>query len=123
MGMERRKHPRRSLALQVRWKQVDPGVPPGGCEVVGAAMESAVTVDFSDGGIAFVVPGALPVGAALAIELERETGGPPLSALGRVARCAAGPAGWLVGVELTWVESATPSLALGVTPESAWTLL
>jgi hypothetical protein len=123
MPIERRKHQRRPLAVRLRWRMVDFGSPLTAMELADSSMESAVTVDFSDGGIAFLAPGELPVGVALALQLERDLGGPPLSALGRVARCEERRDGWLVGVELTWVEATQPDVGLGTAPESAWTLL
>ncbi len=123
MPTERRKHSRRPLAVRLHWRLVDFGSPLATAELADASMQPAVTVDFSDGGIAFLVPGELPLGVALALQLERDLGGPPLSALGRVVRCEERPDGWLVGVELTWVEATQPDVGLGMAPENAWTLL
>ncbi|MBM4013486.1 MAG: PilZ domain-containing protein [Planctomycetes bacterium] len=123
MPTERRKHPRQPLAVRLHWRLVDLGSPLATAELADAGMQPAVTVDVSDGGIAFLVPCELPLGAPLALQLARDLGGPPLSALGRVARCEERSEGWLVGVELTWVEATQPSAGLGGVPETAWTLL
>ncbi|MSR47616.1 MAG: PilZ domain-containing protein [Planctomycetes bacterium] len=123
MSVDRRKHPRRKLAIRVSWRRIDL---PASNSTTGFAddpMERAETVDFSNGGIGFIAAEALPIGAALALQLERDTGGPPLSALGRVARCVEQSDGWLAGIELTWVEATEPEVGLGMQPEKAWTLL
>ncbi len=123
MAIERRKHPRRALALQVRWQQVDLTGHHPAAAIDAAEMRGATSCDFSDGGLAFRVEAELAVDSALALEIERGFGGPPLSALGRVARCARVEGGYLVGVELTWVEATQLDVALQAQPESAWRLL
>lgn len=118
--VERREHPRVAKRIRVRWQRVDSK----GAEAkrVGP-VEATSTLDVSRGGLGFPVAEALPVGTLLALELEREFGGPPLSALARVARCAAEGEGFVAGVEFTWIECALPDFALGLAPENAWTLL
>ncbi len=123
MAIERRKRPRRKLALRVSWQPVDPDGTPSAQSPVPSAMRHAATCDFSEDGISFLATEPLPVDRPLALELERPIGGPPLSALGRVVRCAPVEGSWLVGVELTWVEATQPDVALGAAPENAWTLL
>jgi hypothetical protein len=117
---ERRSHPRIEKKIRVRWQRVD-------AESHDAAkvgpVEASVTRDLSPGGLGFPVADELAVGTVLALELEREFGGPPLAALCRVARCARESDGWLAGVELTWIECALPEFALGLAPSNAWTLL
>lgn len=117
---ERREHPRVAKRIRVRWQRVDDER--GDAKRVGP-VEAGVTNDVSRGGLGFPIPEPLPVGTLLALELEREFGGPPLSALARVARCVADGAGHFVGVEFTWIECALPETALGLTPQQAWTLL
>ena len=123
MSVDRRKHPRRKLAICVSWRRIDLSAPDSTVGFAADSMERAETVDFSDGGIGFIAAEPLPIGAALALQLERESGGPPLSALGRVARCVRQDDRWLAGIELTWVEATEPDVALGMQPENAWTLL
>jgi hypothetical protein len=117
---ERRAQPRISEAIRVRWQRLESE----GREAakVGPVVAS-VTRDVSDGGLSFAVESELPVGTVLALELEREFGGPPLSALARVARCVRDAAGLFVGVQFTWIEDARPDPAIGLAPENAWTLL
>ncbi|MBL8843324.1 MAG: PilZ domain-containing protein [Planctomycetes bacterium] len=123
MAIERRKHPRRPLALRVSWQPVDLDTHHPAKSLDPAAMRHTATCDFSEGGLAFLSDVELVVDSAIALELEREIGGPPLSALGRVARCTLEDTGWRVGVELTWVEATQPDVGLGTAPENAWTLL
>jgi hypothetical protein len=123
MAVERRKHVRRPLEVRLQWKPVVLDDQKPTAEMAGAGMREAVTVDFSHGGLSFFADEQQPVGSALALQLEREFEGPPLSALGRVARCKAIDGGWLLGVELTWVEATHPDAAQMNQPESAWTLL
>jgi hypothetical protein len=126
---ERREHPRVSKQLRVHWQRIDtersdaPRVGP---------VEATVTRDVSKGGLSFTVAEPLAAGTVLSLSLEREFGGPPLSALARVARCVAndekveaaeGSAAFIVGVEFTWIECAQPEATLGLAPENAWTLL
>ncbi len=73
--------------------------------------------------MSFTSSSPVEVGAALLLSFERGLGGPPLSALGRVARCDPEGAEFVLGVELTWIECASPEQALGLNPASAWTLL
>lgn len=120
---ERRKHPRSDCDLRIRWQrvQVDDAAP-GHLAATGPVVV-ATARDMSRGGLAFVAQEALDVGAALFLSLDREFGGPPLSALGKVVRCDGDAGAWTVGVELTWIECTMPEQALGLNPESAWTLL
>jgi hypothetical protein len=117
---ERREHPRVAKRIRVRWQRVDDQR--DDARRVGP-VEPTVTSDVSRGGLGFPVLEPLPVGTLLALELEREFGGPPLSALARVARCVRDGDGWIVGVEFTWIECALPATALDLAPQSAWTLL
>ena len=123
MAVERRKHSRRRLAVRLHWKLVDLEQPNQAQPLASDDMHAAVALDRSDGGIAFRVERALPVGGVVALRLEREAGGPPLAALGRVARCDATDRGFVVGAELTWVEAVQLDVGLGTQPESAWMLL
>jgi hypothetical protein len=123
MAVERRKHARRPLEVRLQWKPVDLEHPAATAEMAGAGMREAVTVDYSHGGLSFFVDDELRVGSVLALQLERELEGPPLSALGRVARCKAIDGSFLLGVELTWVEATQPDAALMNQPEDAWRLL
>ena len=117
---DRREHPRVEKRIRLRWQRVDGA---GGEAKRVGPVEPSVTLDVSRGGLAFSVPEPLPVGTILALELERESGGPPLSALARVARSVIEEAGSFVGVEFTWIECALPDFVLGLAPENAWTLL
>ena len=123
MALERRKHVRRPLEVRLQWKPVVLDDQKPTAEMAGAGMREAVTVDFSHGGLSFFVDEAQQVGSAVALQLEREFEGPPLSALGRVARCKEIDGGWLLGVELTWVEATQPDAAQMNQPEGAWKLL
>lgn len=122
MSIDRRKHPRRPLALRVRWHVVESGRGTPATAIERDRCEESMTLDTSDGGLAFHAGAPLPVDASLAIELEREPAGPPLSALGRVARCAADGARWRIGVELTWIEELRTDVDVGLHPENAWLL-
>lgn len=117
---ERREHPRVEKRIRVRWQRVD--AEGGDAKRVGP-VEASVTLDVSRGGLRFPVAEPLPVGTIVALELEREFGGPPLSALARVARSVVEDGACSVGVEFTWIECALPDFALGLAPENAWTLL
>jgi hypothetical protein len=117
---ERREHPRVAKRIRVRWQRVDSQ---GGEAKRVGPVEATRTLDVSRGGIGFPVPEPLPVGTLLALELERDFGGPPLSALARVARCAAEGEGFVAGVEFTWIECAQPETAFGLTSQNAWTLM
>lgn len=121
---ERREHPRVAKRIRVRWQRVDDerGDERGEARRVGP-VEAAVTSDVSQGGLGFPVAEPIPVGTILALELEREFGGPPLSALARAARCVRDGDGWLLGVEFTWIECALPETALDLAPRNAWTLM
>jgi hypothetical protein len=117
---ERRKHPRVAKRIRLRWQRV--ATSDGAALKVGP-VEAAHTRDVSKGGLGFPVAHEIEVGTILSIELDREFGGPPLSALARVARCARDEKGLYVGVEFTWIECAVPETTLGLSPENAWTLL
>ena len=117
---ERRKHPRVAKRIRLRWQRVDTTE---GAAVKVGPLEAAFTRDVSKGGLGFTVPQAIETGTILAIELDREFGGPPLSALARVARCVREGDAWFAGVEFTWIECALPETALGLTPQSAWTFM
>jgi hypothetical protein len=119
---ERRKHRRISCDLSVRWQRVQEDADSGGHLFASGPVETADARDFSRGGLAFHVRAPLEVGATLQLSFERG-GGPPLSALGRVARCDRDGDAWVAGVELTWIECAAPEQALGLSPANAWTLL
>jgi hypothetical protein len=121
--VERRKHRRTACDLRVRWQRVDTEHQPAGQRVATGPVGEASARDMSPGGLAFLADSAVEVGATLLLSLERSFGGPPLSALARVVRCAADGERWLVGVELTWIECTMPEQALGLTPENAWHLL
>jgi hypothetical protein len=117
---ERRKHPRFAKQIRVRWQRVDAAA--RDAAKVGP-LEATQSRDVSRGGLSFYVAAEIAVDTVLAIELDREFGGPPLSALARVARCARDEKGLYVGVEFTWIECAAPETTLGLSPENAWTLL
>lgn len=121
--VERRRHRRRQHAVRIRWQRVLGDDATSSQPVLTGSHETATTRDMSDGGLLFTSREPVEVGVALALELDREFGGPPLSALGRVVRCDRDDDGFVVGVELTWIECTQPEQALGFSPESAWTLL
>ena len=120
--VERREHPRVPKRIRVRWQRID--AEQGDAARVGP-VAATVTLDISRGGLCFPVAEPLPVGTPLALSLERDFGDPPLSTLARVARCATdeGGAGFVAGVEFTWIECALPEFTLGLAPENAWTLM
>lgn len=120
---ERRKHPRRRHDIRVRWQIV--GEDPGRSDRAPGPSEhiSAVTRDFSERGLGIVADQPVVADTLIALELERSGGGPPLSALGRVVRCEPVDDGFLLGIELTWIECTSPERALGLAPVTAWTLL
>jgi hypothetical protein len=120
---ERRKHPRRTQDIRVRWQIV--GEDAGRAERAPGPSdhESSVTRDFSERGLGIVADAPVDADTVIALELERSGGGPPLSALGRVVRCEPIDDGFLLGVELTWIECTSPERALGLAPVTAWTLL
>jgi hypothetical protein len=120
---ERRKHPRTPCDVRIRWQRVHVEHDEPGHLVATGPVEVALGRNLSRGGLAFVASVELEKGTALLVSLERSEGGPPLSALGRVARCEREDLGFLVGVELTWIECTMPEQALGLQPENAWTLL
>lgn len=118
---DRRKHPRVAKEIRVRWQLVDADHPDA--PKIGP-VAAAQTRDVSKGGLSFHVDEPLAVGTVIALELEREFDGPPLSALGRVAHCREDEGGgYVVGSEFTWIECALPDVTLGLMPENAWTLL
>jgi hypothetical protein len=124
--VERRRHPRRPYNVRIRWQRVRDDAAAPAPIATGSSHETSTTRDISNGGLTFVAKEPLEVGAPLALELDREFGGPPLSALGEVVRCERDQRdeeGFLVGVKLTWIECSQPERALGLSPESAWTLL
>jgi hypothetical protein len=120
--VERREHPRVPKRIRVRWQRID--AERGDAARLGP-VEATVTLDISRGGLSFPVAEPLAVGTPLALSLERDFGGPPLSALARVARCASeeGSSAFVAGVEFTWIECAQPEFTLGLAPENAWTLM
>ena len=123
---ERRKHPRSRCDLRVSWQRVHVDESAPGHLAATGPVVVATARDMSRDGLAFTTAEPLAVSAALLLSFERSFGGPPLSALGRVVRCERDPAAdreWVVGVELTWIECTLPEQALGLNPESAWTLL
>ena len=120
---ERRKHPRTTCDLRIRWQRVHVESDEPGHLVATGAVEVAAGRNLSRGGLAFVTSTRLEPGSALLVSLDRSQGGPPLSALGKVARCEPEGEAFLVGVELTWIECTLPEQALGLQPENAWTLL
>ncbi len=117
---ERRKLPRVAKRIRIRWQRVETAARDA---VKVGPVEAAFTRDVSKGGVGFPVAQEIEVGTLLAIELDREFGGPPLSALARVARCVREEGGWFAGVEFTWIECALPETALGLSPQNAWTLM
>jgi len=104
-------------------RQADPH-PTSDCAAAKVGpVEATHTRDVSKGGLGFPVAYEIEVGTILSIELDREFGGPPLSALARVARCVREADGWFAGVEFTWIECALPETALGLSPQNAWTFM
>ena len=120
---DRRRHPRTACDLLVKWQRVESDRAVPGHHVATGPVSKAAARDLSRNGLAFVADAEVEVGATLLLSLERSFVGPPLSALGRVVRCAEETSGFVVGVELTWIECTVPEQALGLQPENAWTLL
>lgn len=117
---DRRKHLRVPKDLRVTWRLIEGD----GHEQVqtGPALEG-LTRDLSQGGLCIEVPHELKPGTPLSLDIARETGGPPLSALGRIAWCRAEGGTWVAGIEFTWIECAVPESAFGLAPATVWTLL
>src|SRR5262249_14257035 len=117
---ERRKHPRVAKRIRVRWQCVETN---GGPAAKVGPVEATPTRDVSEGDLGLSVSHPIGRRPVLARTLGRESGGPPLSALARVARCIREPDGHFVGVEFTWIECALPETALGLSPQNAWTFM
>jgi hypothetical protein len=117
---ERRKHPRVPKDLHVTWRLIEGD----GHEQVqtGPALQG-FTRDLSSGGLCIEVPKELKEGTPLALDIARDSGGPPLSALGRIAWCRRDGDTWLAGIEFTWIECTLPESAFGLAPATVWTLL
>ena len=114
--LERRKHLCVAKQIRIRWQRV--ATSDCAAAKVGP-VEATHTRDVSKGGLGFPVAYEIEVGTILSIELDREFGEPPLSALAHVARCVREADGWFAGIEFTWIKCALPKTALGLSPQNA----
>lgn len=105
------------------WQQAQHSGQPGDTLEPRGPRVTCESIDFSDSGIAIGVAHPLVPGETLLLELERERGSQPVSALGRVAYCRADGATYRVGLELTWIEDTKPESSVGVVPGNAWMVI
>ena len=95
-GSERRRFPRVRSACKLRVKRI-------GASGVAVAGGDSVTVNISGGGLCYRSAEEMSAGEFLAVEMALPEFNSPIVALGRVAYCEPGQAGFEIGIEFWWV--------------------
>ncbi|MEW6523389.1 MAG: PilZ domain-containing protein [Bacillota bacterium] len=110
---QRRRFVRHALSVRVRYAVLDGGENGGEEEVEAHLSTTSKSVDISGGGVSIHTPGALPVGAELALELDLPER--PLYVTGQVLRCWPRPeAGWICALKFQSIEERERDRLIGI---------